>query len=91
MYFFERETLDELSLVNTSFNESQQANNSLKASLLAYNLDLIYAFAKLYNSMVSFRELFGLTDSLLKLIKTDYFPSELKVIFKKIFHEYPKT
>lgn len=66
-------------MVNTSLNESHQADDSTKASIIAYNLDLLIAFTKMYDSNVSFREIFNLTRILLKLLPTENYPQELKV------------
>jgi nucleolar protein 14 len=77
--------LGQVNLIQTSSNEaSQMSDSSLSASLIAYNLDLILAFAKIYDGHVSYREVFHLTNVLLNLLPKQSYPAELTDRIQKL-------
>lgn len=53
-----------------------------RASLIAYNIDLIIAFTNTYDENICFREIFQTTNSLLKMLPTQNYPKALNVINK---------
>ncbi|RNA32622.1 nucleolar 14 [Brachionus plicatilis] len=76
--------LTELSLTKTSLDEKIQTDDSTKAAIISYVIDLLTSFAKIYQEMVSFKEIFSLSKKILDCINTDNNPTELKERISKI-------
>ena len=56
---------------------------NFSASIIGYNLDLLISFANIYEDSVSYREIFHLTNVLLKHLPIENYPEELnKRVFK---------
>ena len=47
--------------------------------MLCYNLDLLNSFAELYEPIICFKEVFGLTNILLGLVTYELYPHKVKV------------
>jgi len=52
--------------------------------MIAYNLDIMISFAKIYEDCISYREIFQLTIILLKLLPSENYPPELKSRIQKL-------
>ena len=52
--------------------------------MIAYSLDLITSFAKIYEDSISYREIFYLTNILLNLLPTENYPQDLNKRVNKL-------
>jgi hypothetical protein len=77
--------LVELSLVNLSVYDKVKIDDSTKSSVIAYCVDLLIAFSKMYKDMPSFREVFSLTKTLLEALQNENTPNEVEVIYSSEF------
>ncbi len=69
--------LNSLSLSQMSQIDLPQINEATKASVVAYTVDLVLAFARSYELNECFAEIFSITDILVSLLPSGNYPKEL--------------
>lgn len=68
-----------LSLSKNSLDEKTQCDDSTKAAIISYTIDLLNSFSKTYQDVVCFREIFEISRKILDVIISENNPNELKV------------
>lgn len=70
----------DLSLSKDSLNEKTKTNDSNKAALISFSIDILISFSKIYQDMICFKEIFCVSRKILCCINTENNPDQLKVI-----------
>lgn len=74
------DNLVDLSLSKDSLDEKVKTDDSTKAAVISYAIDILISFSKIYQDIICFKEIFSVSRKLLNCVNTENNPDLLKVI-----------